>query len=226
MVSISPPRPAWAEVLTGLSTFAVLMLVFALGFSLLPADQPVLQGVVGSTAGGIAGTGAFAAAAAIRIRSLRPFGFRPVPPRWLLIAAMLGVACYGITYLIQTIHGMWFGHGDPQTILHAAARGGVIPFLASLVGGAVLTPFGEEVLFRGVVANAWHRYGAWASVGASSLVFGMAHGISVILPIAIMVGIVSAVMFHRAGSIWPCVVLHGVYNGANSVASALHLTPM
>jgi membrane protease YdiL (CAAX protease family) len=54
----------------------------------------------------------------------------------------------------------------------------------------------------------------------------MAHGISVILPIAIMVGIVSAVMFHRAGSIWPCVVLHGVYNGANSVASALHVTPM
>jgi hypothetical protein len=225
MVSISPPQPACPEVLTGLSTFAVLMLVFALGFSLLPADQPVLQGVVGSTRA-IVGTGAFAAAAAIRIRTLRPFGFRPVPPRWLLIAAMLGVAAYGITYLIQTIHGMWFGHGDPQSILHAAARGGVIPFLASLAGGAVLTPFGEEVLFRGVVANAWRRYGAWASVRASSLVFGIAHGISIILPIAIMIGIFSAVMFHRTGSIWPCVVLHGAYNGANSVASALHVTPM
>lgn len=226
MVSITPLRPAWPEVLTGLSMFAVLMLVFALGFSLLPADQPVLQGVVGSTAGGIAGTGAFAAAVAIRIRTLRPFGFRPAPTRWLTIAAMLGVACYGITYFIQTFHGMWFGQGDPQSILHAAARGGVIPFLTSLAGGAVLTPFGEEVLFRGVVANAWHRYGAWASVGASSLVFGIAHGISVILPIAVMVGIFSAVIFHRTGSIWPCVVLHGVYNGANSVASALHVTPM
>ncbi|WP_211295038.1 hypothetical protein [Novosphingobium guangzhouense] len=159
MVLISASRPAWPEVLIGLSSFAVFMLVFALGFSLLPADQPVLQGVVRSTAGGIAGTAAFAAAIGIRIRSLRLFGFRPVPPRWLLIAAMLGVACYGITYLIQTINGMWFGQDDPQSILHAAARGGVIPFLASLAGGAVLTPFGEEVLFRGVVTNAWHRYG-------------------------------------------------------------------
>lgn len=226
MVLISASRPAWPEVLIGLSSFAVFMLVFALGFSLLPADQPVLQGVVRSTAGGIAGTAAFAAAIGIRIRSLRPFGFRPVPPRWLLIAAMLGVACYGITYLIQTINGMWFGQDDPQSILHAAARGGVIPVLASLAGGAVLTPFGEEVLFRGVVTNAWHRYGPWASVGASSLVFGIAHGISVILPIATMVGIFSAVIFHRTGSIWPCVVLHGVYNAANSVASALHVTPM
>lgn len=225
-MSSNPSSPEWPEVFTSLVSFALLMLVFALGFSLLPADQPVLQGVVGSTAGGFAGIGAFAAAAAIRIRTLRPFGFRPVPPRWLLIAAMLGVAAYGITYLIQTMYGLWFGHGDPQSILHAAARGGMIPFLASLAGGAVLTPFGEEALFRGVVANAWHRYGAWASVGASSLVFGIAHGISIILPIAIMVGIFSAVMFHRTESIWPCVVLHGVYNGANSVASALHVTPM
>jgi membrane protease YdiL (CAAX protease family) len=49
-----------------------------------------------------------------------------------------------------------------------------------------------------------------ADVVLSSIIFGLAHG--VILPIAIMVGILSAILFRATGSVWPSVVLHGVYN--------------
>ncbi len=95
-----------------------------------------------------------------------------------------------------------------------------------LLAGAVLSPFGEEILFRGVVANALNRYGAWAGVGLSSIIFGLAHGVSMILPVAIMVGVLAAVLFRTTGSVWPCVVLHGVYNGTNGLASALGFAPM
>lgn len=218
--------PGWPEILVGVATFALLMIPFGLLLGLLPQDRPVLIGVVGSPLGGFLGIGGFAAACSLRIRALRPFGFRPVTSRWLAIAACVGIGGYGLNLIIQATYFRWFGDDDPQGVLHAAAQGGALPFIASLIGGALFTPIGEEILFRGVVANALNRYGALAGVGLSAVIFGIAHGISVILPVAIMVGVLSAILFRRTGSIWPCVVLHGVYNGANSVASALGFTPM
>ncbi|SAI30127.1 CAAX prenyl protease-related protein [Bordetella ansorpii] len=218
--------PGWPEMLAGLAAYGVLLLLFGLLMGWLPANDPVLLGVVGSTAGGVVGVGAFAAACGLRIRSLRPFGFVRAPRRWLIVAAGMGIAGYGLNLAIQFAYMAGFGADDPQSILHAAARGGALPFMASFLGGAILTPFGEEILFRGVVANALNRHGAFAGVVVSSLIFGLAHGVSVILPVAIMVGLLSALLFRATGSIWPCVVLHGVYNGANSVASALGFSPM
>lgn len=218
--------PGWPEIVVGLTAYVVLLIPLALAFGLLPQDQPVLLGVIGSTVGGLAGTGAFAVAVGLRIRSLRPFGFKPVATHWLVIAAGLGIFGYGLNLIIQSAFISLFGYDDPQGILHAAAQGGALAFIASLLGGAVFTAFGEEVLFRGVVANALNRYGAWAGVGLSSVIFGLAHGVSVILPVAIMVGVLSALLFRKTGTIWPCVVLHGVYNGMNSFVSALGLAPM
>lgn len=219
-------RPGWPEILIGLAAYALLLFAFALLMGFLPQNDPVLLGVVGSTAGGVVGVGAFAAAYGLRIRALRPFGFRPVSRRWLVIAAGVGIVGYGLNLIIQFTYLTWFGSNDPQGILHAAARGGALPFLLSLLGGAIFTPFGEEILFRGVVANALNRYGAFAGVVLSSIIFGLAHGVSMILPVAIMVGVLSAILFRATGSVWPSVVLHCVYNGANSVASALGFSPM
>ncbi|WP_245521714.1 CPBP family intramembrane glutamic endopeptidase [Rhizobium leguminosarum] len=75
-----------------------------------------------------------------------------------------------------------------------------MPFLLSFLGGAIFTPFGEEILFRGVVANALNRYGVFAGVVLSSIIFGLVHGVSVIL--------------------------HCVYNAMNSIASAVGFAPM
>ncbi len=47
-----------------------------------------------------------------------------------------------------------------------------------------------------------------------------------VLPVAIMVGVLSAILFRKTGSVWPCVVLHAVYNGSQSLASALGSAPM
>lgn len=219
-------KPGWPEVLVGLAAYAVFLAAFALLMGLLPHGDPVLLGIVGSTAGGVVGVGAFAAVFALRIRALRPFGFKPVSPRWLAIAAGMGIVGYGLNLIIQFTFLTWFGSSDPQGILHAAARGGVLPFLLSFLGGAIFTPFGEEILFRGVIANALNRHGAFAGIVLSSIIFGLAHGVSVILPVAIMVGVLSAILFRATGSIWPGVVLHCVYNGTNSFASALGFAPM
>jgi membrane protease YdiL (CAAX protease family) len=52
---------------------------------------------------------------------------------------------------------------------------------------SVLTPVGEEFLFRGVVANALLRYGP-------------------------VVGVIAAELMRRSGSVWPAVAVHVVNN--------------
>ena len=55
---------------------------------------------------------------------------------------------------------------------------------AALVLGALRTPLGEELLFRGVLVNALVRCGPWATVLVSSAVFACAHGVDHLLPAA------------------------------------------
>ncbi|WSG98412.1 type II CAAX endopeptidase family protein (plasmid) [Rhizobium johnstonii] len=219
-------RPGWPEMLTGLVSYILLLAVFCLSLGLLSENDPVILGIVGSTAGGFVGIGAFAVACGLRIRALRPFGVRSVSPRWLMIGAAAGIVGYGLSLIIQLGCRAFFGSTDPQNILHAAAQGGPWPFFLSFLGGAMFTPFGEELLFRGVVANALNRHGAFVGVALSAIIFGVAHGVSVILPIAIMVGLLSAILFRTTGSVWPSVVLHCVYNAANSIASAAGFSPL
>ncbi len=79
----------------------------------------------------------------------------------------------------------------------------------------ILTPLGEEFVFRGVIANTLNRYGAWAGVVGSAAVFGIVHGFNVILFDAFMVGILTGILFLKTNSIWPGVVVHIMYNALN-----------
>ena len=83
--------------------------------------------------------------------------------------------------------------------------------LATLHMG-VLTPIGEEFLFRGVVTTALLRYGPFIGVVGSTVIFALLHGINMILPAALVAGLVTGEVFRRSGSIWPAVIVHVVFN--------------
>nr|WP_282567789.1 CPBP family intramembrane glutamic endopeptidase [Devosia sp. 1635] len=53
---------------------------------------------------------------------------------------------------------------------------------------AVLTPLGEELLFRGVVTTALLRYGPLLGVVGGALVFALFHGINPVFPAALVTG--------------------------------------
>lgn len=221
----SPARPTWAELGVGLGSFQVILVLVALALGVLAPGEPVWQGVIGSYGGALAGFGGFAVAYLMRRRALSAFGIVPSTPHWFAIAAALAVFGYVTSLII--LHGLAEIDGsegsDPQAILHAAARGGAVPFLLSFSGGAILTPLGEELLFRGVIANALNRYGRLAGVGLSSVIFGLTHGVGAILPVAIMIGLFCGILFRMTGSVWPCVALHAIYNGLHGVGSAFRV---
>ncbi|GAA1645970.1 CPBP family intramembrane glutamic endopeptidase [Actinoplanes couchii] len=215
-------RPGLPELFTGVIAYVVLLIPGALWIASIPAGT-AFSGTAAFIVSGLTGIGAFAVAAAIRIRRLDAFGFRRTQPKWLLIGAAFGLLAYLANILVAGTYTLIAGHDNPQGGYQAAATGGALTLVIALLTGALLTPLGEELLFRGVIANALNRYGWWAGVLLSAAIFALAHGINVILPVAFLVGVLSAILFRRTGSIWPSVLVHVVNNGVSTLVAAVVL---
>ncbi|MCP9850207.1 CPBP family intramembrane glutamic endopeptidase [Cyanobium sp. Morenito 9A2] len=91
--------------------------------------------------------------------------------------------------------------------------------LAGVTGGTFTTPFGEELLFRGV----WFRilegvFGGWVALVVSSLWFGFVHAgntgetFAGVASIAIVYGPLLAVPFMVSRRLWIGIGLHGAWN--------------
>ncbi|MGB6117756.1 MAG: type II CAAX endopeptidase family protein [Mesorhizobium sp.] len=217
MVSDNLPKqelaPGWLEIIVGLVGYVVLLAATAVILTRIPDEQAAFRGIVGLAAGGIACTGAFVVAMALRIRKFGPFGFRAVELKWLVIGAALGVAAFIASFAIEEIYFSFITEPNTQADFQAAAKSGFLAMIPLLIAGAIITPLGEEFLFRGIVANALNRHGFWAGVVGSALIFGAAHGLSVIFLLAFMVGVIAAILFCRTGSVWPGIATHVIYNG-------------
>jgi membrane protease YdiL (CAAX protease family) len=209
----SPARPGWPEIVAGLlamvAATAVVPFFGPLGLEL----DAVAYGLILTAWSGIAGLVGFAAAALIRIRSWNAFSVHRTTWRWMGIGAAAGVVAFVlkgvVNHAVITLTGF---DTDPQGSYYDAAGGGVLPLILTFAFLAVLTPIGEEFLFRGVITNALLRYGPVVGVLSSSVVFALFHGINLALPSAFVVGIIAAEIMRRSGSIWPAVAVHVVNN--------------
>jgi uncharacterized protein len=177
------------------------------------------RGLTLAALSGVMGLAAFAAAYVLRIRRPAPFGVRSVRGRWLLLAVGLGLLAVILTRVISAVVVLLMGDlsADRQGAYRDAADGGVLPLILQVLFIAVLTPLGEELAFRGVLANALARFGPVVSVVVSTIVFALAHGINLALVPAIIVGATAALLLHATGSIWPGAVVHAVNNGVTTL---------
>jgi membrane protease YdiL (CAAX protease family) len=212
----------WPEV--GLAFLAALV-TYGSGIAIIwsvPDDQSELAGIVQYIVSGLAPLGAFAAVLWLRVKDSRALGLRPVAGKWLLISIGAGIGVILLNILVTIVVVSLTGPpSNLQDDYRAAAAGGVLSLIIVIVVGAVLTPIGEEFLFRGVLATALDRYGPWIAVLVSAAVFAVAHGINYILPVAFVVGIVAALLLRKTGSVWPGVVVHATYNAYTLIVPAI-----
>ena len=113
----------------------------------------------------------------------------------------------------------------PQSLL--PPTGEAVGFAISLLAGAIVAPFGEEVLFRAYATTAWVRgTGVRQGIVRAALVFAVAHvlttsgtsagdafGLAIVgfgtrVPIALALGW----LFVRRGTIWASFGLHAAFN--------------
>ncbi|MEP0970196.1 CPBP family intramembrane metalloprotease [Leptolyngbya sp. SLC-A1] len=164
-------RPDWLEVVVGLVVCAIVGYGGGSQLSRLGLD-PVVYGLVFTALSGVAGIAGFAAAVLLRIRPLRAFGVRRTSRRWLITGAGAGVVTFVVKGLADLTYIAITGDSStPQTMYAEGGSGGILSLILATMFLGLLTPLGEELLFRGVVANALLRYGPFIGVVGSTLDF-------------------------------------------------------
>jgi uncharacterized protein len=205
-------RPDWLEIVVGLVVYAIVAFVGVSQLKRLGLD-PAVYGLILTSWTGVATLIAFAVAVQLRIRSLSAFGVRSTSGRWLLIGVGIGVVAFVLKGLAVLA---WIKvTGDTNNIQDVYAdggRGGLLSLVLGTVFIAVFSPFGEELLYRGIVTNALLRYGSFAGVVGSTVIFALMHGINNTFPAAVVAGLATGEVFRRSGSIWPGLVVHVVFN--------------
>ena len=86
---------------------------------------------------------------------------------------------------------------------------------------AIITPFWEELFFRGVIHGYVRtRLGAVIAVTISAVVFALCHGVPILLPYMLALGLCLALLREFHGNLWGPLALHVTIN---SIASSVLL---
>ncbi len=155
-------------------------------------------------------------------------GIRTWPPPWALVgfagprtslrtSAMLTAAALvcslGFAQL-YTMAAMALGWGflmPPEIPDGLLLPGGWVVFSALAL--AVWTPIAEETFFRGFIlrglANRWRFVPA---IVASAAVFAALHLAPALLLPVFVTGLLLGFLYHRTGSLWPCIAVHAAQN--------------
>lgn len=85
--------------------------------------------------------------------------------------------------------------------------------LANVTAVCLLAPVLEEMLFRGLILRSFlGQYQRSTAIGASALLFGVAHLNIYQFVAAFAIGLLLGWLYERTRSLVPCIALHGAYN--------------
>jgi membrane protease YdiL (CAAX protease family) len=132
---------------------------------------------------------------------------------------MLGIAIVAV-YAFEILYSGLTHPGNEQGLTptrwepnHAAAY---------IVNGVVICtviPFVEELTYRGLGYSLLERFGRWPAILTVGLLFGLAHGLIVSLPVIAAFGAVLAWIRSVTRSVYPGMVLHAAFNLVALVAA-------
>jgi hypothetical protein len=128
-------------------------------------------------------------------------------------AAGLVATAIVVIYLFEVLYTRFVHTGNEQGLTpshwepaHAAA------YVANGIVICTWVPFVEELTYRGLGYSLLERYGRWPAILVVGLMFGLAHGLLVSLPIIVAFGCVLAWVRARTDSVFPGMFLHALFN--------------
>ena len=123
--------------------------------------------------------------------------------------------------MIGAVLNLFLKAGEEQGLVPDGWDSGrAVPFAANFVVVALIAPVVEELTYRGLgFAAVRDALGAGAAIVVTALAFGLAHGLVVALPVLTIFGAILAWLRLKTESLYPPMILHGVFNGAALVAA-------
>jgi membrane protease YdiL (CAAX protease family) len=135
----------------------------------------------------------------------RPVSFRRAAG--LVVIAIVAIYAFEVIY---------------SAVVHPGNEQGLTPkrweprHAAAYIGNAVVictwVPFVEELTYRGLGYSLLRRFGTWPAILLVGLLFGLAHGLVLALPIIVAFGTVLAWVRSRTDSVFPGMLLHATFN--------------
>lgn len=140
-------------------------------------------------------------------------------------AGLMAMGALGASLLFTVVYASvvdlfsWDVLSPPDIGAEIAFPGAAVFFTFQAV--AVVTPLTEEVFFRGFVFSGLiPRFGLVKAMVLSAAVFSAFHlTLGVLVPVFVT-GLILALLYHKTGSLWPCVLVHA---GQNALAVALEV---
>ena len=119
---------------------------------------------------------------------------------------------FASTLLVQRLTGRW--DSLSPAIDATLGAGSALERVGLFVAIVIMAAVAEEVVFRGCLFAAIRpRLGAVGAVLLTALVFSLVHFDPFVSPQLFVLGLVLGHVRERAGSLYPCMVLHGLWNG-------------
>ncbi len=127
-------------------------------------------------------------------------------------ARTIGIALVAI-YAFEIAYSALVHPGNEQGLTpdHWEPRHALV-YVANAAAICLWVPFVEELTFRGLGYTLLEPYGRWVAIVAVGVLFGLAHGLLVSLPVIVAFGCVLAWIRSRLNSVLPGMALHGAFN--------------
>jgi uncharacterized protein len=136
-----------------------------------------------------------------------------------------------VGYALLALLVIWSVAAVLSPFLDATDEQGLVPdkwdpgragaFAAFFAVVAFLAPAVEELTYRGLGYGLLRPYGRWTAIVVTGVLFGMAHGLLVALPVLAVFGVAVGWVRDRTRSVYPGMLLHGTFNGVALLASVL-----
>ncbi len=92
-------------------------------------------------------------------------------------------------------------------------------FAAFFIAVTVVAPVVEELTYRGLGFSLLLPYGSWVAIVLTGVLFGASHGLLVALPVLTIFGLAVGWLRAKTDSVYPSMLLHGLFNGVALIVS-------
>ena len=139
-------------------------------------------------------------------------------------AVFLLVIPLAFAFRLMTVSGMSL-MPIPEAYVTATAESVadlyVVPVWVQVVGGTILAPIAEEILYRGFIQTRVSKaYNPIAGIIVTSVIFGASHCGSLLWAVwAGLTALALSYIRYKTGSILPCIVFHCVTNAIGDLAA-------
>lgn len=153
-------------------------------------------------------------------------GLNPTRWRYILYAAALGVAFqFIVTFtisLIPSVAEYYSGAFDEQ---YAAMLDAPLPL--QIINVAIITPFVEEILFRGMIYGSLRKgMPKIAAAIIASVVFGVFHGNIVSMIYAAALSFIMIAVYEKTDSLFVTIAMHAALNGSSFIMGYIPESPV